>query len=289
MSPSRGRMGGSGSRTRSSGRHLSPHGRHPRRSSPPPPPPPQPPRQPLYERIQSPQSPPPHSRSLPRSHSPRNPRPHGQRPRGRSPAPISSSRARTPPRPDRSLRTVKIEPSTEAVPVTLSNPDNPALGGTNPAASRDRPPLPAGAPADQNHHHQVPPPLNLSLRGNAIGASASSQPSPVRLDPLSPVFAPETPVIPRHPSSAQLTQPRPSAFSVLQKSLELVIRGQGSDQTMKRSAAPSTVNPPTPIPEWEKTEIWTTRVKCAGFASFVLAHVLILPSTNSCVGYGPTS
>ena len=284
MSPSRGRMRRSRSRTRSSGKHLSPHGKRPRRSPPP--------RRSLYERIQSSQSPPPRSRSLPRSYSPHNRRPHGPRPRGRSPTPIPSSRGRTPPKhvkSDRSLRTVKVEPSTEAVHITPPNTDIPAHGGTNAAASPDQLPVPPAAPADQNHHHQVPPFLNSSLRGNAVGASTSSQPPPAQVDPFSPVFVPETPVIPGLSSSAQLTQPRPSAFSALQKSLELVIRGQGSDQAMQPSAAPPTVAPPTPIPEWERTEIWTTRVKCAGFVTFVLTPSLTLPLTNFCVGYGLTS
>lgn len=254
------------SRAGSSGRYVSPDRRRPAPSSPPP-------RRPLYERIQHSRSSRPRSHSPKRSRSPRHRRPQDRRPRGRTPTPISSSRgpSHTPPpkrgKVDRSLRTVKVESPVDAVPKMLSSPVNPAPGNTSTAAADDQPPVPPRASADRNQNQE--PSLDLSSVGHATAASTSPQPTSSRADPFSPIFAPETPVIPGFPT-ALFTQPQLTTMPALQKTLELVIRDQATNSTIRPSTTLLSVQPliprPATIPEGEKTEIWTTRVKCVEFA-----------------------
>ena len=269
QSRSRGGRGKSRSRTRSDGRYVSPGRKRPRLSSPPP-------RRPLYERIQRSKSPRPRSRSRPRSYSPRHRRPLDRRPRPRTPTPISSSRGHTPPKRS-SPQTVKVEPPTEIVPSVPSNTVDSTASNMNASAVGDQPPVPPRVSTDRNHH-QVPPSLSLTLGEHATATSPSPQlpPPPSQADPFSPVFAPETPVIPGLSASVPLSQPQ---FAALQRSLALVIRDQTANPTATQppTVLPS-VNPMTPIPatasEVEKTEIWTTRVKCVKLASFVKEIVL---------------
>ena len=257
-----------GSRTRSTGRYVSPSRRRPRLSSPPP-------RRPLHERIQRSHSPRPSSGPRPRSRSPRNRRPQDRRLRTRTSTPISSSRGHTPPhkygKSERSPRTVKVEPSTETVLSVPSNTVNPAPGGPNASGVGDQPPVLPRASVDRNPH-QGPSSLNLSLGEHATAASTSQPPS-TQADPLSPVFAPETPLVPGFSASSQITRPQMTTISALQKSLEQVIKDQTTNPIVQPSNAPPSVNTstsrPAPIPEREKTEIWTTRVKCVKFVDFV--------------------
>ena len=246
---------------------MSPSRRRPRPLSPPP-------RRPLYERIQRSHSPRPRSSPRPRNRSPRNRRPQDRRLRTRTSTPVSSSRGHTPSpkygKSERSPRTVKVEPSIEAVPNVPSNTANPALGDTSASGVGDQPPVLPRASADRNRH-QGPPSLNLTLGEHATVASTSPQPSSAQADPFSPVFAPETPLIPGLSASVPLTRPQMTAISALQKSLEQVIK----DQVVNPAIQPSGTLPPSTstshpeiIPEREKTEIWTTRIKCAEFDDF---------------------
>lgn len=285
MSKGRGERGRSRSRSRSNGRYVSPSRRRPRPSPPP--------RRPLSERIQRSPSPPSRSTSRrPRSYS-HNRRPQGRRPR--TPTPISSSRGHTPPKLkalDRSPRTVKVEPPLDIVPRVSSNPVNPALGNTS--AVDNQPPVPPRVSADRNQHQGSSSDLSLREHVSATVDSTSPQPTSPQADPLSPIFAPETPVIPGLSTSVQLTRPQITAMSALQKSLELVIKDQAINPSMQPSTTPLPVNSSTPhpatTPEGGKTEIWTTRVKCVELITFVKGSRVLLtpPLTNFCIGYGLT-
>ena len=60
-----------------------------------------------------------------------------------------------------------------------------------------------------------------------------------------------------------------TAISALQKSLEQAIRDQATNPSIQPStalpSAETSTSHPTDIPEKEKTEIWTTRVKYVDF------------------------
>lgn len=260
-----GRGGRGRSRSRSSARLVSPNRRRPRQSSPLPPP-----RRPLRERIQRSPSPRPRSRSRPRlrNHSPSRRHPRDRRPRTRTSTPISSSRGPSPSgdgKTGSSPRRVKPEPSSDAVPSPVSRPARPFLGDVSGAAvDGPTPVLPQGSP-DQRHQQSssgLPPGQHTT-----VTSDSTQQPSPL-VDPFSPVFAPETPVIPGLSAPVQLT-----AISSLQKSLEQVMKDQGTNQAMGSSVIPpggnTSASHPAPVPEVEKTEVWTTRVKCVEFAGFV--------------------
>jgi len=259
---SRDRKGRSRVRSRSRG-YVSPERRRRRPSSP------IPPRRPLHERIQRSHSPRPRSSSRARSRSP--PR-HPRNRRPRSPTPISSSRGHTPPkrtRSDHSPRAIKLEPSTDNVPSVSSNLVSPVLDNTNTGVGGDQPPIPPRDSVDQ--HHQ-PLSLNLSSVERATTASTSLQPPSPQTAPFSPIFAPETPIIPGLSASARFAQPQTAVMSALQKSLEQVIKDQATNQTTQPSITPPVGIPstsPGTSPDGEKTEIWTTRVKCVASTSFV--------------------
>jgi hypothetical protein len=242
------------SRSSSSGRPVSPNRRRAIYSSPP--------RRLLRDRSQRSRSPRPPTSPRPRRHSPAPRRPrHDRRPR--TPTPISSSRGHTPPRLDHSA--VKLEPSTETLPSTSPNPVRPALGDTSTSAVGKRTPVQPRGSVDR-HRHQPPPPLDLSLGERATATSTPPQPFTPRVAPLSPVFCPETPIIPGLASSVSFTQPQITAISALQKSLELVIKDQTTGQPMKPPPTPpvgnSSASRPVTVPDMDKTEVWTARVKC---------------------------
>ena len=253
---------------------MSPGRRWPRNSPPLPPP-----RQPLRDRI--------HGSPSPRSRS-RSPRRYQKtwRPRTRTSTPISSSRGPSPTvdsKSGNSPRRVKPEPSTDAVPNLPSRPSPPTLGGVNRTAVDSQTPVLLRGSADRRRQ---PPSLNLSPGEHVtVTSDSAQQPSPL-VDPLSPIFAPETPVIPGLSASVQLTQPNIPAISSLQKSLEQVMKDQGTGQPqpMDQSTIPATV------PEVEKTEIWTTRVKCVEFTGFVkeMCFLNTLFEKMYRIGYGPT-
>ena len=265
---------------------MSPNRKRPRPSPPPPL------RRPPYERTRRSYSPRSPSNSRPRPYSPVRRRPHDRR--RHTPTPISSSRGYTPPKSGFSPRKVKVEPSTDTLPSFSSNPVHPAPDDTNTSAPvGDQPPVPPRGPTDRQHHR--PPSLDLSLGKRATATSTSPQPFSPREAPLSPIFAPETPIIPGLSASVQLTQPQITAISALQKSLGLVIKDQGTNQTMKSSSTPpagstSTAHPTTTSDVEEKTDTWTTRVKCVESAGFVKVITLLLTLSlkNFCVGYGQT-
>lgn len=257
--------GRSRSQSRGGGKYVSPNWRRPRHSSPPPPPP----RRPLHERIQRSNSPRPRSppRSRLRSRSPSRRRPINRRPRTRTSTPISSSRAHSPS--DDKLgnfpQGVKPEPSTDAVPTPVSVPLHPIQCDMSITTADDQTPtLPRGS-VDQQSHQQ--PSLNLSPGELPTATSDSAQPPSPLVDPLSPIFAPETPIIPGLSAAASFTQQNTTEMSSLQKSLDQVIQAMN----------PSTVPPdgkvsdshPTTVPKEEKTKIWTTRMRFVGFADFV--------------------
>jgi len=283
-SRSRDGRGRSRSRTKSGGRYVSPSRRRPRLSSPPP-------RRPLYERIQRSNSPHPRSRSRRRSYSPRNRRPPDRRPRPRTPTPISSSRGHTPPKRS-SPRTVKAEPPTESVPNVPPKPVDSAAPNMNASAVSDQPSITPRVTTDRSHHQERPPSLNLSLGQHATSTATSPQPPlpPPRVGLLSSVFVPETPVIPGLSAPVQLSQPQVAVISALQKSLEQVMRDRAANPTVMQSPyILPPVNSTTPIPaavsEVEKTEIWTSRVKCVELASFIIRFTDAF-FDKPCVGYG---
>ena len=265
---------------------MSPTRRRPRPLSPPP-------RRPLHERIQRSYSPRPRSNSRPRSSPTRR---HRSDRRPRTPTPISSSsRGHTPPpkytKSDRSPRRVKLEPPTDTVPSFFSNPVHPALGDANASVGGDQSPVPSQGSVDQRHQ---PLSLDLSFGEGATATSTSPQPWSPQESPLSPIFAPETPIVPGFPTSAKLTRPQITAISELQKSLELVIKDQATGQDMKAPSTPPVGGSSNPHPgtmsEGDKAEVWSTRVKCVEFASFVEKITrLLTPSLKTFrVGYGPT-
>jgi len=273
------------SRTRTGGSFVSPTRRRPRPSSPPP-------RRPLHERIQRSYSPRPRPNSRPRSYSPV--RRHRSDRRPRTPTPISSS-SRTPPpkytKPDRSPPRVKLEPSTETVPTSFSNPVHPApTEDANASLGGDQSPVPPRGPVDQPCHQPLS--LDLSFEERATATSTSPQPWSPQESPLSPIFAPETPIVPGFPTPAELTQPQITAISELQKSLESVIKP--SSQDMKPPSTPpvggSSTPRPATWPEGDKAEVWSMRVKCVGFAGFVkeVTRVLTLSLKTFRIGCGPT-
>ena len=250
------------SRSRSSGRFASPNRRRAILSSPP--------RRPRNQRPYSPRS---RSNSRRRSRSPARRRPYNRRPRTRTP--ISSSRGPSPPKcpkSDRPPPKVKLEPSTDILPSASPKSVNPVLEDTNPGAMGDQPPASPRGVVDRQHHHQ-PLSLDLSFDKRATATPTFTQPPSPQTAPLSPVFVPKTPVIPGFPSSVPLTQPQVAAISALQKSLELVIKDQGTDLVMKPLSTPpigsSSASQPATVLDGEKTEVWTTRVKCVEFASSV--------------------
>lgn len=253
------RRGRSRSRSRSSGRFVSPNRRRPRHSSPP--------RRPLHERTHRSYSPRPRSKSRPRRHSPTRRRTHDRRPR--TPTPISSSRGYTPPprssKLDRSPRAVKLEPSTDALPNLSSNPVQPASADKNTSGVGDQPPVRPRGFADRQHHQ--PSSLDLSLGQRATATSTSPQPFSPRTAPFSPIFAPETPIIPGLPTSAQLTRPQITAL------LDLVIKDQATGQTMQPPSTPpigsTSALHPTTTSDGGKTGIWTARIKCVEFTGSV--------------------
>ncbi|KAF9789895.1 hypothetical protein BJ322DRAFT_1044765 [Thelephora terrestris] len=244
------------SRSRSSGRYVSPSRRRPRRSSPPPP------RRPLHERIQPSRSP---RRPSPSRLRPRNSPPRHARDRRRTTTPISSSSGPTPPRDtklDNAPRRVKVESPADVVPSLLSKSTHSVLSGKNRTVAGDQTLVRPTTSVDRD---QQRPSLNLPLGEQATVTSDSIlQPSP-QVDPQSSIFAPETPVIPGLTVSADPTQTSNFPMSALQRSLEQVIRDQATTQVTD----PSTTTPDggpavshaATIPEAEKTEIWTTRVK----------------------------
>ena len=266
-SRSRERGGGRGrseGRSRSGGRYVSPVRRRPRASSPLPPP-----RRTLHERLQRSHSPPPPSpsRNRARSRSPSRREPKPRRPRTRTSTPISSSRGPSPLGEDKSgssPQRVKPEPSTDAVPSSLSKPTDLTLGDVG--MEDQTPVLPQGS-VDQ---HPQRPSLDLSLGERPT--HSTQEPSPLAVvDPFSPVFAPETPVIPGLTASVQHTQQNTAGMSSLQRSLEQVLKDQvtiGNPSTVPLGRNTSVSNPAT-VPAVEKTEIWTTRVKCVKFTGFV--------------------
>ena len=262
---------------------MSPNRRRPRPSSPPP-------RRPLHESTQRPYSPRPRSKSRPRRYSPLRRRPHDRRPR--TPTPISSSRGHTPPKSDRSPRTVKLEPSTDTLPNFSSNPVRPAPGGTNTSGGGDQPPVRPRGSVDRQRHR--PPALDLFSGEPVTATSTSPQPFSPQVAPFSPIFAPVTPIIPGLSTSARLTQPGITTISALQKSLELVIKDQAANQTMQPPSTPPEGDSSTPRPatasDAGKTETWTARVKCVEFADSMkeIKRLLILSLKNSRVGYGLT-
>jgi len=274
------------SRTRTGGNFVSPTRRRPRPSSPPP-------RRPLHERIQRSHSPRPRPRSRPRSYSPVHRRRPDRRPP--TPTPISSSRGHTPPpkytKSDRPPRNVKLEPPVDIVPSSLFSPVRLAAGDTNTSVGGDQSPVPPRGPVDQRHQ---PLTLDLSFGERAAATFTSPQSSPLQESPLSPIFAPETPIVPGFPTSAKLTRPQITAISELQKSLELVIKDQVAGQDMKPPSPPPVGGSSTPrtatLPDGDETEIWSTRVKCVGFAGFVkgITRLLTLSLKTSRVGCGPT-
>lgn len=260
----RGRRGGGRSRSRSTGRYVSPGRKRPIYSSPP--------RRPFLGRIQRSKSRPrSRSRSRQRTRSPpRHPR--DRRPRVRTSTPISSSRAS--PSGDSKLasspRRIKPEPSTDVVPRLSSGSTLLAVGNTNTATTGDQ--TPASPRGDVDHRHQRPP-LDLSFVHQVAATSSNSPQLPTPLiDPLSPIFVPETPVIPGLTATAEFTQPRVAAITALQRSLELVVKNQVANPVKKSATLPggnSMTYHPATLPGGEKTEIWTTRVKCVEFSCFV--------------------
>lgn len=246
--------GRSRSRSWSSERYVSPSRRRPRRPSPPL-------RRPLHERIQRSRSP--RRRSYSRSR-PRNPSPPPHpRDRRQTTTPISSSRGLTPPRDtklDNGPRRVKAESPTDTA-RTLSS--RPTLSDTNTAAVGDRTPIPQRTSVDRNQQR-----LSLDLTTGEHTSNSIQQHSP-QVDPLSPIFAPETPVIPGLSAAVQPAPSNNTSMTALQRSLEQVIRDQATTQTTDSSAITpgggSVAPNPGTIPEAEKTEIWTTRVKCVDF------------------------
>ena len=133
----------------------------------------------------------------------------------------------------------------------------------------------------------------MSFGKPTAATSTSPQPYSPLESPLSPRFAPETPIVPGFPTSAKLTQPQITAISELQKSLELVIKDKVTGQDMKAPSTPpvggSSTPHPASIPEGDKTEIWTMRVKYVGFG-FVkeITCWLTFSLATSRAGCGPT-
>lgn len=281
-SRSRGRREKSTSRSRGRGdnaRHESPSRRRPRLSSPP-----RVPRRPFYERIQRspltrPRS---RSRSRPRGHSP--PR-HTKGRRPRTPTPISSSRGPTPPTHGKfysSPSRIKAEPSTDTVPGPSSRPIPPVPGDRATVTASDQTPV---VPSQVSVDLHRPTPLNLSLRKTSTATSDILHQFSPLADPLSPIFAPETPVIPGFSTSVHPARSGVATMSALQKSLEQIIKNQVANENANSAVVPaggnSTGSLPATISETEKAEIWTTRVKLVDSSGSV--KVMFLLKLPECV------
>ena len=130
----------------------------------------------------------------------------------------------------------------------------------------DQPLVLPRASVDQQHRQE--PSLDQGSRERVTVTATPTflQPHSPQTELFSPIFAPETPVIPGSSASVQLSQPRITQMSALQKSLEQVIRDRVTHPTMEPPATPTVVTSSTSLPATEKTEIWTTRVKCVALA-----------------------